>query len=93
MPKYYVLVYDAGMTLDRYRRLPLNPTRFVVVSFPRALKKAWLKIDDTGVVVEASESLQWASGLDIEKVEKWCRLRDLPVKQMHGNIKDIKPYL
>lgn len=81
------------MPADRYRTLPLNPERFFVVAFPRAIKKSWLKVDDTGQVLAASASLTWAAGLPIEKVEAWCRARQVPIRSMHGNIKDIRPYL
>lgn len=86
-------VYDGHMASDRYRTLPLTPERFFVVAFPRALKKSWLKVDDTGQVLATSPSLSWAAGLPVEKVEAWCRARQVPIRSMHGNIKDIKPYL
>lgn len=81
------------MPSERYRMLPRNSERFFVVAFPRAFKKAWLQVDDTGRVLTASPSLNWAAGLPIEKVEAWCRVRQLPIRSMHGNIKDIRPYL
>jgi hypothetical protein len=80
------------MPLD-YRTLPANRERFFVVSITRALKQSWLKVDDVGQVVEASPSLTWANGLDIEKVEAWCRSRQIPIRKMHGNIRDIRQYL
>lgn len=81
------------MPQNDYRRLPVNPSRFFVVVIPRVRKKAWLKVDDTGVVLEASPRFQWAGGLAIEQVERWCRSKDLVIRRMHGNIKDIQPYL
>lgn len=80
------------MPLD-YRKLPLNTERFFVVSLPRAFKRSWLKVDELGLVIETSPRLKWATGLTLEKVEAWCRSKQIPVVRMHGNIKDIKQYL
>lgn len=79
---------------DRYRRLPVHDTRFYVAPAcsPRR-KGAWLKVDDTGAVLEASPSFAWACGLAIETVERWCRRREVVLRRMHGNIRDITPYL
>jgi len=81
------------MDKDRYRHLPLKPTRFYTVVIPRVRRKSWLKVDDTGTVLEASPSFQWAAGKAIELVESWCKMRELVIKRMHGNIENIKPYL
>jgi len=81
------------MSPDLYRRLPLNPSRFFVVVIPYVAKKAWLKVDETGTVLEASPSFQWADGNSIERVQAWCRSKQLVIRQMHGNIKDIRKYL
>jgi hypothetical protein len=81
------------MASNRYRTLPVNPERFFVVALPRAFKRSWLKVDDTGQVLATSPGLAWATGLAIEKVEAWCRSKQLPIRSMHGNIKDIRPYL
>lgn len=81
------------MAIERYRTLPLTPERFFVVAFPGAFKKSWLKVDDTGQVLDTSPSLNWATGLAIERVEAWCRAKQVPIRGMHGNIKDIHPYL
>ena len=55
------------MDKDRYRRLPLKSTRFYTVVIPRVRRKSWLKVDDTGTVLEASPSFQWAAGKAIEQ--------------------------
>lgn len=81
------------MDNERYRRLPANPTRFFVVALPRAYRKCWLEVDDTGTVLESSPSFHWAQGKAIEQVETWCRSRSLMIRRMHGNIRDIRPYL
>jgi hypothetical protein len=82
------------MTDDRYRRLPVQGTRFYVsAARQRHRRSAWLKVDDTGAVLEASPAFAWACGLAIEAVERWCRSREVPLRRMHGNIRDITPYL
>ena len=86
-------MYYELMDLNRYRSMPLNPERFVLVHLPSATKRSWLKVDDTGLVLEASPNFRWAAGLAIETVEKWCDFRSLSIRHMHGNIKNIKPYL
>lgn len=82
------------MAIENYRRLPRNPVRFYLVPAATSRHKAaWLKVDDTGTVLQASASFQWAVGLEIEAVVRWCQNKDKGIRRMHGNIKDITAYL
>jgi len=81
------------MAVDGYRRLPVRAFRFYVSTSSPRRKGAWLKVDDTGSVLETSASFSWAVGLAIEAVELWCSRRQVPLRRMHGNIQDITPYL
>lgn len=78
----------------RYQSLPINPERFYVAGWRVGVKKrSWLKVDDVGVVLDTSKAFKWAVGKSIEEVEEWCKSKDIPIRSMHGNIKNIKQYL
>lgn len=75
---------------DLYRVLPPKGAHLFIIHFPEPDRRAGFKVDDVGIVVEATPAFEWAIGGEFETLYRWCGQRSMTVIKASSRCKNLR---